>query len=104
MSLQEKLVAKIQEFEAIKKDLTDISNQIGALSERQRGIYNHGLTVKGAIDALVEAQQDADAALATSKTAQLTLPVGVSPIVPETAPVAPIAETPAPATPLEVVQ
>lgn len=87
MDVNARLMEKLKQFEDTKTRLGELSKQIGALTEQQRAIYNQGLELKGAIDTLVGIQEEEAKKLAESKTAGLTLPVGVKPIVPEAAPV-----------------
>lgn len=103
MDVQAKLLEKVKQFEDVKTQLGELSKKIGALTEQQRAVYNQGLEIKGAIDTLVAMQEEDAKALAASKTAGLTLPVGVKPVMAEPAPVeaTPAAAPEAPVT-LEV--
>lgn len=94
MDIEALLMEKVKQFEDVKRQLGEVSQKIGALTEQQRAIYNQGLEIKGSIDALLAVKAQAAKDLAGSETAKLTLPVGVKPIVAE-APVAPVAAAPA---------
>jgi hypothetical protein len=102
--IEDKILAKLKELNDVNSQLVDSNKRLGALQEEQRAVYNRGLSVKGAIDELVKLK---DEFLKVSKTAGLTLPVGVSPVanqpVAESTP--PEAQVPAPAAvPQEVAQ
>lgn len=102
MDIEALLMEKVKQFEDVKKQLADVSQRIGALTEQQRAIYNQGLEIKGSIDALLAVKQQAATDASKSETAKLILPEGVKPVVAE-APAAPVETAPAtPKTPLEV--
>lgn len=91
MDIEATITEKVRRFEDIKNQIAEIGRKIGGLTEQQRALYNQGLELKGGIETLL-AIKEADAkALAASKTAQLTLPEGVKPVMPD-APVAPVSE------------
>lgn len=79
---------KIQRLQDLNRQMGDISKQIGALQEQGRALHGAALEIKGAIDALADLNAKEEKKLAESKTAQLTLPAGVKPIVAEEAPTA----------------
>lgn len=104
MDIEKELMEKIKRFEDVKNQIQDLQKKIGGLQEQQRAIYNRGLELKGQIDLLLELQNKEKEDLAKSKTAQLTLPVGVAPVIPETnAPVAEVVAAPAEAPKAEEV-
>lgn len=91
MNIENELMEKIKRFEDVKNQITDLQKKIGGLQEQQRAIYNKGLELKGQIDLLLQLQQQEKDDLAKSQTAKLTLPEGMKPIIPESAPTAPAA-------------
>lgn len=85
MDIEKELLEKIKRFEDVKNQVSELQKRIGGIQEQQRAAYNQGLELKGQIDLLLELQKKEKDALAASQTAKLTLPEGVSPVVPETA-------------------
>ena len=82
MDIENELKTKLDQMGDINRTLMDLQKKIGALQEEGKAIYNKGLELKGAIDMLLGLQEKEKAALATSKTAGLTLPEGVKPVIP----------------------
>lgn len=94
MDIEKELQEHISRMGDVNKQLMEIQKKIGTLQEEGKAIYNKGLELKGAIDALVGLQMKEKAALEKSATAKLTLPVGCKPVITE--------EPEAPATPAVV--
>ena len=80
MDLEKALLDKIKRFEDVKNQIDQLNRQIGGLTEQRLALYNAGLELKGSIDALMELKAQEAKALEGSKTAGLTLPVGVRPV------------------------
>lgn len=102
MNMEDIITEKVKRFEDIKNQITALQQKIGALTEQQRALYNQGLELKGGIESLFQIKEAEAAKLATSKTAQLILPEGTKPIIPEAQPTIPEATMDA-AAPTEVV-
>jgi hypothetical protein len=84
MDIEKELKEKLDQMGDINRTLMDLQKKIGALQEEGKAIYNKGLELKGGIDMLLSLQEKEKAALAQSKTAGLTLPVGCKPVIAET--------------------
>lgn len=92
MDIEKVLLDKIKRFEDVKNNIDRLNAQIGGLTEQRLALYNMGLEIKGSIEALQELKRQEAEALAGSKTAGLTLPAGVKPVIPD----APVAQEPTP--------
>jgi hypothetical protein len=90
MDIQAEINEKVKRLEDVNKQLFEINNKIGALQEEGKAIYNRGLELKGAVDALIQLQVKEREELKTSKTAGLILPEGVKPVLPEPAQESPV--------------
>ncbi len=95
MDIEATLMEKIKRFEDLKNQITEMTKKINGLTEQRIAVYNQALELKGGIDVLValkeKEKEDLAKDLSKSKTAGLTLPVGVQPVVPEVPVVEPVA-------------